>query len=139
LTNGGPCAVHRRALAQRRGSAARRGYGPAHHAWRERILGLDPLCRGCERVPSTHAEHVEPWQQGGEQFSEANGQGCCASCANYKSQREQHDPTFGARLRAAGAALPPEPIVDLVTGAPSTRVPPAPNGWRYLKDFGGDQ
>lgn len=85
------------------------------------VLDRDPMCRGCEWAPSTHAEHVHPWQQGGEKLALENGQGNCASCANFKSRMEQRDPQFGLRLRLAGQAIGQ----------------PAPKGWRKMRAFGG--
>lgn len=126
----GHCAKHARERATRRGTTAQRGYSGAHVGWRQAILALDPICRGCEIAPSTHAEHVIPWQQGGEQYAIENGQGCCASCANYKSRIEQREPDFGTRLRAAGAKLPLEEYADPITGEAAYRKPPAPKGWR---------
>jgi len=134
LVERGHCAPHSRVREQRRGSAAERGYDRAHQGWARVILTIDPWCRGCgqeKRVRSKHAEHVVPWQQGGEKFSIENGQGCCASCANYKSRIEQRDASFGERLRAAGVLLPEESYIELGTGATVMRRPPAPHGWRH--------
>lgn len=130
LTTGGPCVAHRRALERRRGSAATRGYDARHRAWRALILGRDPLCRGCGRAPSTHADHIIPRKPGAEDWSEANGQGLCGApgprgplggCHSYKTAMEQRDPSFGIRLRDAGAVIGE----------------PAPRNWRYLSLFGG--
>lgn len=132
LTTGGPCPVHRRALEQRRGSAAQRGLGTRQRNWRLVILGNDPMCRGCGAVPSTHADHILPRKPGAEDWSEQNGQGLCGApgpigplgaCHSYKTACELRDPFFGIRLREEGAK----------TGQP------APPGWRYLKLFGGEQ
>jgi len=99
-------------------------------AWRQIILGRDPICRGCERAPSTHADHIVPRKPGAEDWSEENGQGLCGSpgrvgpggsCHSYKTAVEQRDPFFGLRLREEGKKLGE----------------PAPPGWRYLPDFGG--
>lgn len=131
----GACAACSKQRDRARGSAAKRGYGVAHEGWRSVILCIDPICRGCLAAASTHAEHVESWQDGGEKDSIENGQGCCASCANYKSQREQHDPSFGRRLKAAGALLADEAYTDPMTGRMAYRKPPAPKWWRHLREF----
>jgi 5-methylcytosine-specific restriction endonuclease McrA len=106
-----------------RGTSTQRGLGTRQKAWREIILAHDPMCRGCERAPSLHADHIVPRKPGAEDWSEANGQGLCAPCHSYKTAVEQRDPFFGIRLREEGAKV----------GAP------APSGWRALKLFGGDQ
>lgn len=91
--------------------------------WREIILARDPICRGCNRVPSRQADHIVPRKPGADDWSEENGQGLCDSCHSYKTAVEQRDPLFGARLREEGAK----------SGEP------APIGWRELALFGGDR
>jgi len=120
-----PCSTHRKDhLRDRmRGSQVERGMGPRQAKWRLIILGRDPICRGCGRIPSEHADHIIPRKPGAEDWSEQNGQGLCAGCHANKTVREQRDPFFGIRLRELGAK----------TGEP------APQGWRYLKEFGGTE
>ena len=84
------------------------------------IAARDKVCRGCMAQVPTVLEHAIRIEDGGE-TSEANCWGACAGCANYKTATEQRDPTFGRRLRAAGAH---EGHV-------------VPMGWRYLVAFGG--
>jgi hypothetical protein len=84
-----------------RASAARRGYNGRHRNWRKLVLARDPICRGCQAAPSVLAEHIVPLNDGGSWRLE-NGQGCCLSCGNWKSWKEQRDPHFGRRLLAAG-------------------------------------
>jgi 5-methylcytosine-specific restriction endonuclease McrA len=105
----GPCTAHRRQKERARGSAIQRDYGARHRHWRAIILAKDPICRGCQRRPSTVAEHVIPLNAGGN-WAEENGQGCCESCANYKTGRELKDYDFGQRLAASGV----------------------PRGWRHM-------
>ncbi len=104
-----------------RGSSSRRGLGPRHRKWRKHILARDPLCRGCQREYSAHADHIIPRKPGEEDLNPENGQGLCAGCHSYKTAVEQRDPFFGLRLREEGAKLGES----------------APVGWRDLKDFGG--
>lgn len=120
-----PCSRHpKRYLSDRlRGTAAQRGLGSRQAAWRLVILGRDPMCRGCQRVPSRQADHIIPRKPGAEDWSEQNGQGLCDSCHSFKTACEMRDPFFGIRLREEGAN----------TGEP------APQGWRELKAFGGER
>jgi len=83
-------------------------------------------------VPSTHADHVIPRKPSADDWSYENGQGLCGApgpigprgaCHSFKTAMERRDLFFGIRLREEGAK----------TGAP------APQGWRYLKAFGGEQ
>lgn len=58
LTQGGPCATHKRAAEQRRGSAAQRGYsGKAWRFARRVVLRQNPICVLCEREFATVADH----------------------------------------------------------------------------------
>jgi|SRR3990167_1640478 len=118
LVRHGHCEQHRRERERRRGSAASRGYDRRHQRWRLLVLARDPICRGCGQAASTVAEHVIPLTRGGT-FAMSNGQGCCKSCADYKTAVEQRDTGFGPRLAAAGA----------VVGEP------APRGWRLREDW----
>ena len=119
-----PCPSHaRRHLSdQLRGGSSARGLGARQRRWRLIILARDPLCRGCQRELSAHADHIIP-RKGVEDWSEENGQGLCAACHSYKTAVEQRDPFFGLRLREEGAKLGQ----------------PAPVAWRELKAFGGEQ
>src|SRR4051812_17614523 len=58
LTDGGPCASHKRAAEQRRGTAAERGYsGRAWQRARRAVLMRDPICKVCGKAFSTVADH----------------------------------------------------------------------------------
>ncbi len=92
LTDGQYCDRCRRKAEARRGSAAQRGYGAEHRAWREEILSLDPYCwdsfkRHTQPVVSTVADHIIPRSDGGESTDE-NGMGLCVSCHNRKTALE---------------------------------------------------
>lgn len=68
-----------------RASAASRGYGRKHRKWRQMVLHRYPICNICQREPATIADHVVPWQDGGDKFTLENGQGLCATCHNRKT------------------------------------------------------
>lgn len=129
-----PCAWHgKQTLTDRmRPAPADRGLGARQRAWRLVILGRDPLCRGCGRALSTHADHIVPRKPGAEDWSEENGQGLCGApgpigpggaCHSFKTAMEARDPFFGLRLREEGRKVGQ----------------PAPFGWRYMKQFGGEE
>jgi len=120
-----PCSQHRKGyLSDRlRGSQSDRGLGSRQAKWRLIILAEDPICRGCGRVPSQHADHIIPRKPGAEDWSVENGQGLCSHCHSYKTAVEQRDPFFGIRLRAEGAKV-------------GERTPLC---WRELQLFGGDR
>lgn len=84
-------AAEQRAVDQRRGSAASRGYG---HTWRKlRLLVLrrDPVCtigKICGgTAPSTEVDHIVPKRAGGED-REDNLQGACKACHSWKTATE---------------------------------------------------
>ena len=82
LSPDGLCEAHRRSRDHRRGSAASRGYGPQHRAWRLAVLAKsDGLCVACLAVgrvtPARVADHVVPRSMGGGQFDLDNGQALC--------------------------------------------------------------
>lgn len=55
--------------------------------WRRRralILQRDPVCRICNRRPSTEVDHIRP----GDDHSDANLQGACSPCHAAKTKRE---------------------------------------------------
>jgi 5-methylcytosine-specific restriction protein A len=85
------CAAHQLLLSQidarRRGTSHERGYDARHRRWRKIILWRDPLCKGCGRALSTHADHIVPLSQGGD-WQVSNGQGLCQSCHNRKTGKE---------------------------------------------------
>ena len=77
----------RKAYDHERGSAASRGYGSHHRAWRNVILARYPVCKigvKCGGTkPSTIADHIIPLEAGGT-FADDNGQGCCQPCHDWK-------------------------------------------------------
>jgi len=105
---------------QRRGSAHARGYDRSHQRRRTLVLHRDPICRGCQRQPSTIADHIIRISDGGSKSDLTNQQGLCTDCHGYKIVAEQQDLTFGPRLAAAGALLGE----------------PAPPGWALVPPFG---
>lgn len=94
LRPGQKCPRCARAADQARGTATQRGYGSAHRRWRAEILARDSACRDPfgrhpgRLVWATVADHIVPVRLGG-QWTEANGQGLCASCHAEKRRRER--------------------------------------------------
>lgn len=123
LVASGACTQHRLQRERRRGSAAKRGYGTRHQRQRKIILARDPICRGCQRAESTIDDHIVRIQDGGSATDDQNQQGLCVDCHGFKTVREERDPPFGMRLRAAGQQVGE----------------PAPYGWRNDPQFGGRQ
>ena len=84
--------------AQRRGSAAARGYG---YKWRmvsQAFLDAHPLCAECERRglirPATCVDHIKPHKGDKKLFwDRSNWQPLCQSCHSEKTARE--DGGFG--------------------------------------------
>jgi len=71
-----------------RESAAKRGYGRTHRRWRQMILHRHPICTRCNRAPATVADHIIPWQDGGEKYALDNGTGLCHTCHNTKTHED---------------------------------------------------
>jgi 5-methylcytosine-specific restriction protein A len=73
----------------------RRWYKTAHWArTRAAVLARDPICKICNRFPSTVADHIKPHKGDHAKFVESlNLQGLCAACHNEKTARE--DGGFG--------------------------------------------
>lgn len=58
------------------------------------VLARDPICKKCNRCPSTHADHIKPHKGDWALFCDmANLQGLCASCHSKKTAGE--DGGFG--------------------------------------------
>ena len=86
--------------AQRAASVERRRDQPwqawySRYPWtgpgglRALCLRRDPICKICNRAPSTVADHVKPHRGNYDLFCDAaNLQGVCESCHNEKSARE---------------------------------------------------
>lgn len=98
----GRCDLHRRvearALDERRGSAASRGYGHKWREAREAWLRSHPLCarhdaRG-ETVAATVVDHIVPHKgDAGLFWDRGNWQSLCKACHDAKTARE--DGAFG--------------------------------------------
>lgn len=88
LTRGGPCGRHVGHYDRARGSAAARGYGRAHRAWRVVVLARDPICAACGIEASVVADHIRQVSRGGG-WELANGQGLCWSCHERKKAGER--------------------------------------------------
>ena len=72
-----------------RPSAAKRSYNRRHQKWRLMVLARDPICKACNRLPSTDADHIIPLRDGGTWALE-NGAGLCKSCHSQKTWKESH-------------------------------------------------
>ena len=100
LTRGGPCATHRRAREQRRGSARARGNDAEWQATSRAWLSRYPWCgqraggqlhaehsrcvrRGL-RIRATITDHIQPLREGGARLDPANLQSLCVSCNTRK-------------------------------------------------------
>src|SRR5712664_2524842 len=94
------CAEHLLLLSQldarRRGNSHERGYDARHRRWRKIILWRDPICKGCGKALSTHADHIVPLSQGGT-WQLSNGQGLCESCHNTKTATVDSPRNFDKR------------------------------------------
>ena len=98
----GRCDKHRRAEAkavdERRGTAAQRGYGYKWQQAREGFLRVHPLCvkheeRG-ELVPAVVVDHIKPHRGDMTLFwQRSNWQPLCKLCHDVKTARE--DGAFG--------------------------------------------
>lgn len=91
LARGRYCPEHTRSRARddaaRRGTAATRGYDRAWRKLRERILARDPVCRSCDKRPSSEVDHIVPKAEGGSDHPD-NLQGLCKSCHSRKTVQE---------------------------------------------------
>jgi 5-methylcytosine-specific restriction enzyme A len=79
-----------RALDERRGTAAQRGYGGRWQRYRAMYLRSHPLCVACERAgittPATDVDHIVPRRAGGSD-EESNLQALCHACHSAKTGR----------------------------------------------------
>jgi len=84
-----PCPVHsRKSWADRRSiSRQHRGYDAEHEKLRRKMLGQEPVCRACRRLPATVADHIVPLARGGKPAF-GNYQALCVRCSRAKSARE---------------------------------------------------
>lgn len=75
--------------AERRASAARRGYDRKEQRCASIYLRLHPVCEipGCDR-PSTDADHIVRISDGGARLGWENLQALCHECHARKTQRE---------------------------------------------------
>lgn len=82
---------------RKRGTPAQRGYDSLHRQLRVIVLRRDPVCKICNRAPSTVSEHIVPIEQGGATTLD-NLQGACATCANRKTvTKDGGRRTWGSR------------------------------------------
>lgn len=95
-----PCPTHPRgsqhAYDRARGNSHQRGYDAAHRKMRETVLAEEPLCRVCDREPSTIADHIVPVEHAraagwSEQriWGRRNYQGLGPRCHGVKTARER--------------------------------------------------
>lgn len=105
----GRCAKHKRAEAKalddRRGSAASRGYGHKWQQARDGFLRANPLCKRHEDrgeiVAATVVDHIVPHKGDMELFwRRSNWQPLCKRCHDIKTAME--DGAFGRRPVAGG-------------------------------------
>ncbi len=84
----GYCDTHYRVRQSRyneqRGSSTAQGYGTGWRRLRLLVLSRDPICRTCQRAPSTDVDHITPKRRGGEDTME-NLQELCGSCHASKT------------------------------------------------------
>lgn len=96
-----PCPDHarvaQRAHDARRGTSASRGYGARWQRLRKMVLARDPICKICNREPSTDADHIVAKPVGRDAME--NLRGLCHSCHSKKTVRE--DSGFGRKGAAA--------------------------------------
>lgn len=87
-TREGYCDPHYRQRRSRyneqRGSSTAQGYGARWRKLRLLVLARDPICRACQRAPSTDVDHITPKRRGGLDTLE-NLQGLCGSCHARKT------------------------------------------------------
>lgn len=98
-------------MAERRGSAAQRGYDSRWRKAREAFLAEHPLCAMCaargRTVPATVVDHITPHR--GDQrlfWSSDNWQALCAPCHDSAKQREEKG---GGVMGCDAAGLPLDP------------------------------
>lgn len=98
-TKRAPSAEHQQRKAndreydRRRGSAAKRGYGPRWRKAREGWLAQHPLCAECEKRdrirPATDVDHIIPHKGDMALFwDRSNWQSLCHACHSRKTARE---------------------------------------------------
>ncbi|MGH8660021.1 MAG: HNH endonuclease [Gammaproteobacteria bacterium] len=76
--------VRTQAYNQARGSSTTQGYGARWRRLRLLVLARDPVCRICQRAPSTDVDHIIPKRRGGAD-DPSNLQGLCSSCHARKT------------------------------------------------------
>lgn len=91
----GQCPPCRTRSEQRRGSAARRGYGRTHRdRFRAAVLHRDRRCRACRTAPATVADH---WPLSRRELVDrrmdpddpAHGRGLCQGCDSAQTAQRQ--------------------------------------------------
>lgn len=99
LVRGGRCDPHRRKRERARGTRQERGYDRHHERWRRQVLERDRhVCQPCLRAKrinteNIQADHIVPFDQGGERLDPGNGQAICSRCHGFKTAWERtHGP-----------------------------------------------
>lgn len=86
--------TYQQTIRERRGGLESTGPNRRQYCdgkWREtrqRVLIRDPICKQCNRNPSTRADHIVPVSRGGSDSME-NLQGMCEPCHNAKIGTER--------------------------------------------------
>jgi 5-methylcytosine-specific restriction protein A len=119
---GGRCTRHpleeRKAWASTTTSSTARGYGRAWQARRRVVLARDPICKLCNRAPSTEVDHIKPKRRGGGDELE-NLQGACTPCHRDKTERDKRvwaSPEGQRRGGRPGGAVTEPNVTGLETG-----------------------
>jgi len=85
------CTKHKRAEVKQyergRGSSSERGYDRKWQKIRAVIIARDPVCKACNRKPTTDVDHITPRRRGGTD-AESNLQGLCHTCHSSKTATE---------------------------------------------------
>lgn len=87
----GYCEPHKKAVnksyEQTRETSTQRGYDRRWQKTRIFILNRDPICKICNRAPSTEVDHIIPRKKGGTD-DPRNLQGACKPCHSTKTATE---------------------------------------------------
>ena len=111
LTPKSRCPRHEAEYEAKRGTAAQRGYGAKHQAWRVKVLQNNRSCAHCG-AHATVADHIVPLSEDGS-WDVSNGQGLCIPCHNRKTRKEQN------RRARLGVVIQTAPRKDDVDAARS--------------------
>lgn len=96
VDGGGPCDQHKAQRAERRGTAAQRGYtGRGHATFRDHVLRKNHgICVLCQRAPATVADHWPRSRRDLEQAGlnpndPAHGRPLCKPCHDSETATNQ--------------------------------------------------